>query len=530
MEMEYRMGLKKRLTAVGMIVIATVLIFVIARSGMAVSEKQEETVFSGGKETLYLWYTDEMLTSYLTGAAVAYNENHDVRIVPVLEPALEYLENINRASLESDTPDLYILGHDSLEKAYLAGLADEVAFSDGDSAEQTSMEEAYISTGLQAVTYKDKVIAYPFYFETSGLLYNRTYLEDMARSQLEAEADLAEGEAAQAQAEASQPVEEESEEGGAEAADQTGSENGEEIIEERFTQEQVEERVKEILPSTIKAIETFADEYDAPEQVEGVFKWDVTDIFYNYFFVGNTLGIGGPAGWDVSQIDIYNLDTIESLRVYQELNQFFSIDTSEISYEAILDEFMAGKLVFTIATTDAVFKLEDARSDGLMAYDYGIALIPDIDEGRPSRSLSMTSCVVVNGYSANKEAANDFARFLTTEYNDILYARAGKVSAAKNVEYGYEALDMFAAEYEKSIPMPKMIETRNFWVQLEVLFSEIWNGADANEKLKNLSEQIMEQVTGEAYEEEYIIEPDAESEEEEYLEEGDYSGEAAEGE
>ena len=205
--------------------------------------------------------------------------------------------------------------------------------------------------------------------------------------------------------------------------------------------------------------------------------------------------------------------------MYQELNQFFSIDTSEIDYEAILDEFMAGKTVFTIATTDAVFKLEDAKSDGLMAYDYGIALVPDIDEGKPSRSLSMTSCVVVNGYSANKETANDFARFLTTRYSDILYARGGKVSAAKNVEYGYEALAMFAAEYEKSISMPKMIETSNFWVQLEVLFSEVWNGADANEKLKKLSEQIMEQVTGEIYEEEYLVEPHLEPEEEEYTEE-----------
>ena len=85
-----------------------------------------------------------------------------------------------------------------------------------------------------------------------------------------------------------------------------------------------------------------------------------------------------------------------------------------------------------------------------------------------------------------------------------MYARTGKVSAAKDVDYGYEALDRFAEEYEKSISMPKMLETSNFWVQLEVSFSEIWNGADANKELKALSEQIKSQVTGEAYEEEYL--------------------------
>lgn len=468
------MSLKKRLTAIGIIAIAAAAVFGIAGSGRQISEKQEETIFAGEKETIYLWYTDEALTSYLSSAAVTYNETHDVRVVPVLESGLEYLEKINQASLENSAPDLYIISHESLEKASLAGLASEVMPKDG-----AAMEEVYIGTGLQAASYKDKFVGYPFYFETSSLLYNKTYLKDMARTSLEAEAEQ----------------------------------------EPAFTEEQVEAKVQELLPRTILDIETFADNYDAPQQVEGVFKWDVTDIFYNYFFVGNSIKMGGEAGWDTSQIDIYNLDAIASLRVYQDLNQFFSIDTSESDYEAILDEFMAGKMVFTMATTDAVFKLEQAKEDSLFGYDYDIALAPDIDESRKTRSLSVTSCVVVNGYSEKKEDANDFAYFLTAEYNDILYARTGKVSAAKGVDYGYEALDKFAQEYEQSISMPKMIETSNFWVKLEVVFSQVWNGADANEKLKELSEQIMSQVTGTAYQEEYLEEPEAPEEETEYLDE-----------
>ncbi len=471
------MSFKKRLTAVGIIAIVAALVFLIARAGLQTDDQQEDTALTNERETLYLWYTDEALTSYLTGAAVAYNETHDVRIVPVLESGLEYLENINKASLEANSPDLYILSHDLLGKAYLAGLASQV-----EPEREGLMEEAFIGTGLKAATYEDKIVGYPLYFETSALLYNRTYLEDMARNQLEQE--------------------------------------------EALTQEQIGTRVQEILPATIREVETFADEYDAPEQVEGVFKWDVTDIFYNYFFVGDAINMGGEAGWDTSQIDIYNLNAIASLRVYQKLNQFFSIDTGEINYDAILNEFMEGKMVFTIATTDAVFKLEHARADGLMDYDYGIARIPDIDESMGSRSLSMTGCVVVNGYCANKEAANDFACFLTTQYNDLLYARSGKVSAAKGVDYGYEALDVFAAEYEESISMPKMIETNNFWVQLEVVFSQVWNGADANQKLRELSGQIMEQITGQAYQEEYLEEPEIEQEETEYLDEEYYTQEA----
>ena len=77
--------------------------------------------------------------------------------------------------------------------------------------------------------------------------------------------------------------------------------------------------------------------------------------------------MGGEAGWDAGQIDIYNLEAIRSMRAYQELSQFFSIDTGKIDYDTVLDEFMAGKMVFTMATTDAVFKLENAKDDGLFA-------------------------------------------------------------------------------------------------------------------------------------------------------------------
>lgn len=46
------------------------------------------------------------------------------------------------------------------------------------------MEETFIGKGLAAATYKDKLLGYPFYFETSSLLYNKTYLRDLAVAQL----------------------------------------------------------------------------------------------------------------------------------------------------------------------------------------------------------------------------------------------------------------------------------------------------------------------------------------------------------
>ena len=84
---------------------------------------------------------------------------------------------------------------------------------------------------------------------------------------------------------------------------------------------------------------------------------------------------------------------------------------------------------------------------------------------------------------------------------------------------------MFAEAYDNSVSMPKMIETSNFWVLLERVFSQVWNGTDANDALKELSEQIMQQVTGREYEEVYIEDVQEETDVE-YLDEEYYTEEA----
>lgn len=533
--------MKKRLMAILLIALAAAGIFAIGKSGMPVKEKEqqgESSLFDGNnKDSIYLWYTDDALTTYLSSAAVAYNETHDARIVPVLESGLDYVETINQNSVESNVPDLYVISNDALEKAYLAGLAVPVEPT-------VNMEETFIGKGLAAATYKDKLLGYPFYFETSSLLYNKTYLRDLAVAQLTQEQEEAAAQEAQenADSESGDAAQSSSDTGSADAAqssadtgssdtatDSSDSQTTEADEEESpFTEEQIEAKIQEYLPKTIEDIQTFGDMYDAPEQVESVFKWDVTDIFYNYFFIGNAINMGGASGWDTEQVDIYNLNAIQSMTAYQNLNNFFSIDTSAISYESTLNDFMEGKVVFTVATSDAVATLEQAKQDGTFAYEYGFVTTPSFKEEEPSSSLSVTNCVAINGYSTNQEAANDFARYLTCEYNEILYDRSGKVSAQKDMEYPYEALQVFAKEYETSVPIPKMLETGNYWLKLEALFAEIWNGADANEELKTLSEQIKYQITGEQIQETYIEDTteDSEEDEVEYLDEDYYRQQA----
>ena len=58
------------------------------------------------------------------------------------------------------------------------------------------------------------------------------------------------------------------------------------------------------------------------------------------------------------------------------------------------------------------------------------------------------------------------------------------------------ALTIFADEYADSVSLPKMLETGNFWMQLEVLFSKVWNGDDVTTLVQQLDETIAGQVGG----------------------------------
>jgi maltose-binding protein MalE len=231
--------------------------------------------------------------------------------------------------------------------------------------------------------------------------------------------------------------------------------------------------------------------------------------------VGKYIDVGGEDGDKSDSIHIYNEDAIRCLRVYQDLNQFFSIDTKEVSYDSVLQDFMDGKIVYTVVTSDALSKIEAAKTEGDFDYEYGMSKLPNVSEELQSASLSVTQCVVVNGYSEKKKMANDFAAYLTEYDTDNLFGRTGKLPVyANGTTYENPNVEAYREEYLNSIPMPKMIETSNFWVELEIAFTQIWEGDDANADLKALSEKIMSQVSGEEYTEEYIDVPEDEDEDE----------------
>ena len=442
------MTLKKKLVQAGIAVAACAAMIAAGHHVGTFSKSGQEnsSLFFTQKQVLKLWYTDEAYTDFLNSAAVNYSELQDqVRVEPELVSASEYLEQISRASVLDEGPDLFILSNESLEKAYLAGLALQL-----DEGGNALNGEHYPQAARNAVTYHGKLIGYPLSFETAALVYNQTYLEQLGES---------------------------------------------------------------TAPTNIDEILEFADGHDAPENVEAFMRWDLSHIFYNYEFATDALKLGGDAGDDTAQVDLYNLETIQGMQIFQNLGQFFSIDQSEVSYDSVIQDFIDGKLIFTIATTDVINTLEKAREEGSFPYAYGISEVPDPSAELTGSALSVTNAVVVNGYSTKQKEAEAFADYLTGDAASSLYEMTGKMPANRLADLPADRkdkLESFYSCYEESIPMPKMMETSNFWVYFEIALINISDGADVNTQMRELSEKIMTQVTGETYTEEVIEVPETE--------------------
>ena len=399
-------------------------------------------------EKLTLWYTDEKLNPYLVEAASEFEEQNHVEITLQLVTAVDYIEHINTASISDlGGPDLFITSSELLEKARLAGITVE-----NDSFTDRELEMYFPRQALSAASCGGALMAYPFYFETCCLLYNKNYVDTA--------------------------------------------------------------------PATIDDILAYADSYEGSEetaQVENIFKWNVADIFSNFFFIANYVNLGGETGDDPSQVQLMADEVTACLQYYQSLNAFFAIDAEEVTTENVIQEFIDGKTVYTIEKTDAIAQIDAAiaaqaaegetseeegaegeasEAEGTEAegYFYGIAQVPDLTSELATKGLSVTNSVVVNAYSSQRDLAKSFARYLTCDKAGDLYALTGKMPVRLDVEYENPEMTVLLEQYENSVEVPKLTDLSNYWIEMEIAFANIWQGSDAQTEAESVAQEMMAQL------------------------------------
>lgn len=423
--------------------------------------------------SLSVWYTDERLTPYITKAAVEFGEQENITVIPVLKPDENFLDECYSASVANESyPDVIIYGSENLEKAYLSGIATEIRDPEMQIGPLNFSEAA-----VNAVTYDGMKLGYPLSFDTCVIAYNRTYLEQWAIQM--AMADLT-----------GHPIDMD----GGDSEDEESAVETEEVSTDDVDQAQLEELTKyyitRMVPYTLEDLMTISNSYSVPAGVEGIMSWDVSSIMYNYWIVGSAMTVGGPYGDDQTQVSINNEEAVTCLTKYQALHDYFSIESSEITYDSVIKSFIDGKTVFTIGGYDLVETLAEATADGTFAYEYGFSEMPNITSEIPSASLSVTTLASVNGFSSQKDLAQKFALYLTRDEAGVFTELTGLASCSRQFGMDGGADQIYALEYAGSVSLPKMMETENFWMQLETVFARIWEGADVTEELTSLEEDI----------------------------------------
>ncbi len=481
---------------------------------------EESAVESSEQRTLNIWYSDEALTDYINSVAVGFLREQGIHVNAVYHDGLSYLDDIADAQ---EKPDVYVLDSTELGRAALLGLAMPVedplnAFNSFN----------YPEVALQAVTYKGYHMAYPLYYDTTFLLYNETYLREIADTELRAQMGITPAEedytdVAEVTAAEGGDVAVADGEGGETISDDAAEELSEEELQqalameddetaglkvsrglkapEGYTEEEwkalVDEKMKSLIPASISDIIGMASNYGAPEGMEHFLLWDVSDIFYNYFFTGAYMNVGGPAGDDEGQILISSEDAVKCLAVYQNLHQFFSIESKESDYEAVIEDFLSGKSLFTIASADILKELEDKTILGTFPYGYGVAPLPGVDQEHAGKALSLTGCVVVNGMGSHPAEADLLAETLAYGRCEDLIAQSGKLPCAISIpNVPLDAYNVVGNIYRESAALPKIPELSDFWLQLELAYTGIWDGGDPRTILDALDGDMRARLTG----------------------------------
>lgn len=429
------MNLKTRLLSVA---VAAALLLGLAAAAIRQNTAADATepLFTT-KTTVRLWYEDDAMTNFFSDAAASYNSTHrQVRVVPTLITDTDYIQKLYDASVEgTEFPDVYVASNGDLGRLYKAGLAAEV--TDDAHFQDT---KTFPETAIHAVTCSGGIVAYPLSFETAAFLYNTDYLQSMADS--------------------------------------------------------LSQTLEDTVPKTMLDVIRLANGYDAPEGVTAIMKWDVSDIFYNYGFVGAYMDVGGDCGDDPDSLELYNAQLIQCLQVYQQMNQYFAIDSKSDDYASNLKSFEDGSLVFTLSTTGAVSDIRKKTASGESSIHYGVAAVPDSTNDLQSRTMSVTNCLVINGYSAHQDLAEDFIQYVLYQEMGNFYDSTGLPAAQNGITYSDSHMDGFTSAYQDSVPVTKLREASNFWMLLEETFQDVWDGRDCNDALYNLAQSVMIQISG----------------------------------
>lgn len=237
-------------------------------------------------------------------------------------------------------------------------------------------------------------------------------------------------------------------------------------------------------PLTFGSITDFAVNFEDETNSKVLFRWDISDPYCDYLYLGTGARIFGENGEDISVFDVNNDSVIQNMTYYQSLREYFSLDVDTSSYEQIKSELTNGTLVYGIVKTDVLAELSGYGST------YALCPVPALSDTLSTQDLSTTYGAFVSSYSKHSEYANLFAAFLSYEYAENAFGLTKRVAVCSTIDHEDVNETSVYEQYCQSIPAPKALESGDFWIYMEICFKNIWNGNDVASEMEELQNQM----------------------------------------
>ena len=216
-------------------------------------------------------------------------------------------------------------------------------------------------------------------------------------------------------------------------------------------------------PESLQAIIDYSKENEPDEQVQYLLEWDAYDPFFGFLFVSesvvlNTEEIGVlEASYDEALLE-------QSLLFLEESLASFSLPLDTVTEESVISDVLNGVTLCAIVDSDSMVELYDSQ--------YDIAVFPRLNEELDAQSAALTDMIVVNDYTEKREAASDFAEYLTLDNYGSVWELTGHYPV--QLQPGSDAKARVAYQaYEKAIPAPNSQDAGGFWIHIKDIVTEV---------------------------------------------------------
>ena len=217
--------------------------------------------------------------------------------------------------------------------------------------------------------------------------------------------------------------------------------------------------------------ESFTKQTESP--VDMVILYDVSDLLFNYHFLGGSVNLGGDAGDDDTSISLDAEELLPAMQAYQAFAQKAKINIDRTTYDLAENSFVFGRSMCSILKCSSLEALNREHTN------YAIAPMPKVSADVDSKALSTTFCVCVNPMSKNVSAAEKLAKYMTYDNTSSIYSLTGYMSC-KRMDYSEAGFAEVYALYDDTASLPKFIETEELWRDMKTLLNQLAKDTEAD--------------------------------------------------